>query len=207
MNRLINLSILIAVIFAALVNWNSAYASTPVKTEVHNVFIATFDNGQFYGAMLHFDGDSYAPIAFVAGIDENETPTFEDMLPSNGNTITATFELDERGYNGIMHAYSTEYGKMLDFSWRNLDDSDIGTIANVDTSGSITYGTVNGDQAQFTGFVTNGSMYLLREADAYSTHGTGWIVQNGNLISYVVSNGEENSNQAQHKVYITLVLR
>lgn len=200
MTRRILIATLIAM-FVSLVNWNSAAAAT-TTSEVHNIFIATYDQGFYYAGMLHMDGDSYRAIKFNVSNGE----TFEDMFPANGDTITATVDMDDRGYTNVMHAYSSEYNKVIDLSWSYLDDADIGTIANVSTHDGITDGTVNGDYAQFNGFVTNGAMYLLKEANAYSTNGIGYIIQNGNLISYVVGNGEENPNQSTHKVYMALMV-
>lgn len=203
MKRSMTMFILIAMFVALFASVNTTHAAN-VTTEVHNIFMTDYANpvsgdSYFTGAMLSTDGDSYTAVS-IRALDDR---TYEDYFPAYGAAMTISLDLDERGYTGTGTMYSAEYGTFVAVKYAQLDDSDIGTIDNVDSSGSITYGTVNGDQAQFTGFVVNGAMYLLREANAYSTHGTGYIVQNGNLISYAVSNGED---APLHIIYIALTL-
>jgi len=172
----------------------SAHAAT---SELHYIFVADFENGWYYGAMENLDGDSWKAIKFHAVTEVTQ----EDMFPSYAAVITANVSLDER--SNTMTAYSAEYNSSIDLEYTLLDDSDIGTISDLDNSGTIQYAKVNGDNAQLTGFAVNGAMFLLREANAYSTMGTGWMLQNGNLISYAVSNGEENT--PNNTIYVPVV--
>lgn len=157
-------------------------ASAPA-TIVHTMMLADFESGQFYGAMYDSE-DHWTPIALTL-YDESAT-TFEDMLSSDGSEyITGTFELNDRGYDAhIVSIYSTEYAQVLEFAWRVLDDSDIGTIANVVHLSTVYSGTLNGESVEFYGFVTNDSAYVLRDA---STGYHGYVLQHGNIVEYAVT--------------------
>jgi hypothetical protein len=189
-----NLSILIAMIAALLVT--NTHAAT-LSSETRSVFIADYSDGQFTGAMLALDGDSVQPITFMVTSGENH----EDLFPAYGATITAEVELNDRGYTGKMRMFSTEYQSMIDLSYTAYtDDSHI--VGYIESKDGFSIGTMDGEFAQFRGFIQNGSVVKLRNADAYSTHGTGWLVQNSNLISYTVSNGESTT----HTILLPLIM-
>lgn len=194
MNRF-SILILIAMI-AALFNLNSTHAAT-TTSETRSIFVAQFDNGEWFGAMLALDGDSVTAIKFNVVSGES----FEDMLPAYGSILTATVDMSERGPSGIMHMFSTEYNRMLDLEYNAYTDS-THIVGYIEAKNGYSTGTMDGAQAQFRGFVQNGETIVLRYADAYSVTGTGWLVQNQNLISYTVSNGESTT----HTIYIPLVL-
>jgi hypothetical protein len=193
-----SISILIALI--ALLTIHSAHAAS-VTTEVHNVVITDFSNGHFVGALQHLDGDSYKPITFEA-LDGN---TYEDLFSAYGDTITMTLDIEEHTTEQIAHAYSTEYGKMIDLklSYMTPDQADH-IVGYCSAMQSFTQCQLDGKWIQAHGFITNGEIYKLRAANAYSTHGMGYLLQNGNLISYAVTNDEETPT---HTLYIALVLR
>lgn len=186
----IRIATLIAMFVGLFASFNTVKAS---ESTVHNVFVTDFRDGQFIAALQNQD-ESYTAITFNA---VNQT-TFEDMFPASGNMITATLDLNA----GMMTAYSTEYGMMIDLAYTEYTD-DHHTIGYVETNNGITYGQLDGDYAQFRGIVVNGTAIKLRSANAYSVNGIGYLLQNGNLISYTVSNNEA-------RVYIVnlpLVLR
>ncbi len=199
MTRKLFLTILIAVL-ASLFTTNVHAASD--NNPVH-MFYAEFDgeSGQFYGAFNN-GVNGWQAIAWEA-LDEN-TQVYEDFF---AREFTATLELGTDGmYNGIFSYTSEEYSNQtLDFAWRYLDDSDIGTIASAYTVNGISYGTLNGDQAQFYGPVDNGAVYLLREAKLNCNTGCqGFIVQNGKLVAFALC---EKESPAYHKVYMPVVTR
>ncbi len=126
----------------------------------------------------------------------------EDYFPSYGAMITASFDLDDRGMTGIMHAYSTEYQKTIDlvFSAYTQDDHIVGYVVEYDDHST---GTIDGQLARFGGFVENGSIIQLRSADAYSVKGMGWLLQNSYLISYTVANDEPYTPPI--KIYVPVI--
>lgn len=190
---------MLILIAATLVNPVNADDTTPTTTyETRYIRIMNFDHG-FTAAMLHTDGDSYTAVKMTAV----DMPTFEDLFDHNPtNMLTATLALDERGYTGIMTVYSSEYGKDTKFSYIDYTD-DHHMIGYVNTANGVTTGQLDGIYAQFHGPVVNGPAIKLRSANAYSVSGTGYILQNGNLISYVVGNGEES---VKHTVVLPVVL-
>lgn len=197
------LAALLAIVIAALSVVN-VKASTP-NTIVRSMLIVDFDKGQFYGAMYDSD-DHWTPIALTL-YDESAT-TFEDMITTDqDNYITATFELDESGYdNHIAHVYSVEYENTFEYAWRVLDDSDIGTISEVRTYDHMLQGKLNGDVVQFFGYVDNGAAYVLREArpNNCTVACRGYILQHGNVVQYAATNGEDYTYMP---VFIPIVTR
>lgn len=174
---------------------------------VHRVFIADFNHGQFYGAMQSLDGDYYTSIALTL-YDEN-VQTFEDMItPDQDGYITATFEIDDYGYNQIAHIYSEEYETTFTYAVRHIDESNLIDVYDVkpSTDNSFFYGTFNGIVYQMFGFVTEGSAHLLRNADPYSVNGSGWIVQSGNLIRIAATLSEENETP-RYTISIPMIVK
>jgi hypothetical protein len=166
------------------------------NTQVQTLHVMDFRNGVFYAALTSTDGDSYTPIIL-------STPNIqEDMLAGYNTIYTGTFQLTESGYNGLVTIHSDEYNKDILFSWKQYaNDNDLVEITNVKDNGSWYTGELNGKEHQFDGIVTNGTAYLLRSANAYSTYGSGWIIQNGMLIRTAATNDESPA----HKVYLPLI--
>jgi hypothetical protein len=196
MSRKNSILILIAMIAAMLVNLNSVKAA---NTQVQNVFIADFSNSQFVGALVHPDGDSVKAIKFNATQGE----TFEDFFPSNAATITATVDMEST----TMTAYSSEYGKMIELSFEYYTDDhhSVGYCEQSKYNSGLTFCQLDGDHIQARGFITNGIAIKLRGADAFSiSRGLGYLVQNGNLISYAIENKEE---QKVYTIYMATIAR
>lgn len=173
-----------------------AYANDHAIT---HIFVAQFDQGSYYAAMYTAEDTWQAVKITAVKLDKYE----DDLaIDSNGYVISSTLTLESSTFTNNHHR----------FTWSYLDDADIGTIANVNTHDGITDGTVNGDYAQFNGFAVNGPMYLLKDADPTVQIGAiGWIVQNNNLFSFVVGNGERMSTDLHiyhpvFRVYMANVL-
>lgn len=185
-----NLSILIALIAALLVNFESAMAAT-TWYEDRQVFMTDFRDGVFYGALLSKDGDSYQAITMQYAFDNGVTQ--EDFFDAYGNMLPTRVQLDDRGYTGIMRMYSAEYNKMIRLNYTAYTDS-AHIVGYVNTASGVTSGTLDGDIVQFTGFVQNGEAIKLRSANVLAqVHASGYLLQNGNLISYVATDKEEST--------------
>lgn len=186
--------LMIATLIAVFVfSIRSTHAAT---VQVQNIFIADFSNGQFIGAIIA-DDNSVKPIKFNA----TQGVTNEDLFPAYGSTITASVDLE----SATMTMYSAEYGTMIDLSFAYYTDNHhtIGYCEQSEYNHNLTFCQIDGIEAQFTGPITNGVAIKLRSADAYSTNGTGWIVQDNHLISYAVSNGETTV----HTIYMPLSIK
>lgn len=184
MRATINLFILIATIAAILSGVKITYAAQNT-IEVHNVVVVDFNNGSFIGALQHLDGDSYRAISFSA-LDGN---TQEDMFKAYGDNLSLTIEKDDRGSIVKVYAYSAEYDKVIDLVMADYTDN-AHIVGYCTPENGYTACTLDGDQIQAHGFIVNGEITKLRGANAYSVTGTGWLLQNGNLISYAIENGE-----------------
>lgn len=190
-----SIATLIAVMIAMLVNWNSAHAAT-ITSKQFNIFMADYRNGTYYAALVNQDGDSVTPIKI-------EAPQ-EDIMPAYGNYVTATLDIDsDRGYTGTLHMFSTEYNQEYALNYTQIDESDSAHIVGYCTAQTnFTSCQLDGQWIQAHGFITNGEITKLRSANAYSTDGIGYLVQNGNLISYAVTNDETR----EYKVLLPVIL-
>lgn len=189
------LTILIAAMFIPL---NSAFAYNDA-VNVH-VFLADYDaeSGQYYGAYVQ--NGTYTAIAWELN-SESAIPSEDNVQTDDNGYFYADFEVNSDGSFNFIFQHNNH-----EFAWRVLNDGDIGTIANLKYNGSWYEGTVNGESAQIYGSATNGAMFLLREARLACTIGcSGYMVQNGNLIRYVLTEKEETPKVYTLYVAVTMV--
>lgn len=201
MNRKIVASIVAVILLAMMLPFTTAHAAN--DAENITVFLADFDgeSNQFYGAYQDASFMWHA-IAWenASGEQAHEDDMGEAYNESN-RLYYADFTFDtSHTYDHFMHLNNK------DFAWRDLDDSDIGTIDNVKTHDGIIDGTLNGDYVQFNSSVHNGPIFLLREANPNTAQDArGWLTQDNKLVSFVRGNGE-STPELLHKVYISTLL-
>lgn len=201
MKRL-SIATLIATLIALFASFGHASAAT-TWYEDRQVFMTDFRDGVFYGALVAKDGDSVQAITMQYAFDGGVTQ--EDFFTATGNMLPTRVQLDDRGYTGIMRMYSAEYDKIIRLNYTAYTDSAhiVGYCEASATTQGMTNCQLDGDQIQAFGFIQNGEIIKLRGANAFSTIGTGYLVQNGNLIRYTVENGEK----PVYTVYVSLVSR
>lgn len=201
MKRL-SIATLIATLITLFASFNTAQAAT-TWYEDRQVFMTDFRDGVFYGALVAKDGDSVQAITMQYAFDNGVTQ--EDFFTANGNMLPTRVQLDANGYTGIMRMYSAEYDKIIRLNYNAYTDSAhiVGYCESSATTQGMTNCQLDGDQIQAFGFITNGETIKLRSANAFSTNGTGYLVQNGNLIRYTVENGETTV----HTIYMPISIK
>ena len=183
-------AILIALIVGLFASHNAYAAPSYPK-----VFLADFDGDTaVYYAAVYDKDDHYTAIKFWL-TDETVTPHEDDVTTDQATyLLTNTLDLALPTFTENDHS----------FTWSYMDDIDYSTVTNVVNHGSYFEATLNGKQIQAYGFLQSGTVAMLRIANAYATNNAnGYLLQNGNLISYTVSNDEP---QVTHKIYMSVIL-
>lgn len=208
MNRIL-ITILIAM-SVGILSSNTAQAAVNT-TEIRNVTIVDFKistdgSGMWYGALWNADGDSVKAIKFTAVGDD-----YEDYFASYGSTVTMTLNINTNGYTGYAKLYSAEYSKFVTVRYSDYTDAShiVGYCQPSNNVQGMTMCELDGDQIQAFGFIVNGETIKIRSANAYSVYGSGWLVQNGNLIRYAVENKEENPTPTptNHTIVLPLIIK
>lgn len=141
------------------------------------------------GHVLDFDAESNTFIAIISidgemmkGITITaENQLSEDVLTS-GDTDTFSGTIDSMG--GIL----------------TVDNNTL-LYTTINHPVTITDNAINGVSVQFNGSVQNGYANLIRNADAYSTNGLGYIIQDNTVITFAAF-----SQETQHTVFLPVVM-
>lgn len=139
------------------------------------------------GHVLDFDAESNTFIAIISidgemmkGITITaENQLSEDVLTS-GDTDTFSGTID----NGIL-----------------IVNGNTLLYTTINHPVTITDNAINGVSVQFNGSVQNGYANLIRNADAYSTNGLGYIIQDNTVITFAAF-----SQETQHTVFLPVVM-